>query len=109
MVFDGIFPKAVVFLAKRLVRLDGDFPSHDFDGGTGLGKQIEIPGSVIFLAPVGANQEIIILRMEISDRGDVMATRLAPNGKQQQDILRAEPAADTPPAGPDGEGVQRHE
>jgi hypothetical protein len=35
--------------------------------------------------------------------------RLASNCMQQQDGLRIKPAADAPPAAPDGEGIRSHE
>jgi hypothetical protein len=109
VVFDGIFPQPVVILAFRLARHNGYFLPFDLDDRARLCQQVIVPASILVLTPIGTNQEIETFRLKIGDRRDMLPAGLASNCMQQQDGLRTKPAADAPPADPDGEGIRSHE
>ena len=109
VVLDGIFPKPLIFGSLGRARLDGNFLPLDLNGRARLGQQVIVPTGILFLAPVGTNQEIIAISLEIGDGGDIVFAGIVPNAVQQQDGLRSEPAADTSAAEADGKGIEGHE
>ena len=96
VVFDGVFPQPVVFRTLCRLRLNRDLFSFDLDGRVRLRQQVVVPAGVLFLAPVGPDQEIKTVGLEIGDRRDITLAGFVPEAVQQQDGLRAEPAADAP-------------
>ena len=109
MVFDGIFPQPLVFRTLYRLRLNRDLLPFYFDGRARLRQQVIVPAGVLFPAPVGPDQEIKTVGLEIGNRRDILLAGYVPAAMQQQDDLCAEPAANVTPAGTDGKGVQRHE
>ena len=82
MVFDGILPQPVVFRTISRVRLDRDLLPFDLDDRARLRQQVMVPAGIPVLAPVGTDQEIKTIRMEIGDRRDVLLAGSVPAAVQ---------------------------
>ena len=88
--------------------LDREHPAIDFDGRPRMSHQVMVPGSILLVAPIGANQEIKSFGLKISNRCYKMPAGFSSDGVQQEDGLRTKPAAEATAADPDGNSVNCH-
>ena len=68
----SMFPEPFVFRIFGQVRLNRDLPAIDLNDRARLRQKVIVPGGVVLPAPVGANQEITTIRMEVGYRSNEM-------------------------------------